>query len=70
MRLTLISHRRASEVGQKTLDMERPADKRPSLYSKWQGREGRFYTVQGKGGLIREILIPHHLVARLEATRL
>ena len=41
---------------------ERPADVRPALKTKWQGREGECYTVQGKGGLVRDVLIPCHLV--------
>lgn len=49
---------------------ERAADYRPALDSKFEGREGAFYPVQGKGGLIREILIPEHLAQRLEAMRL
>ncbi|MDE9483869.1 site-specific integrase, partial [Xenorhabdus bovienii] len=27
------------------------------------------YTVQGKGGLVREVLIPHHLAEQLESLR-
>ena len=49
---------------------ERPADIRPALETKWQGREGEIYTVQGKGGLVREVLIPGHLAERLESLRL
>jgi integrase len=49
---------------------ERPADARPTLESKWLNREGVHYTVQGKGGLVREVLIPHKLAERLESTRL
>lgn len=49
---------------------ERHADKRPSLSTKWQGREGQLYTVHGKGGLVREVLIPYHLAQQLEQTRL
>ncbi len=48
---------------------ERPADLRPALDTKFQGRDGEIYTVQGKGGLVREVLIPAHLATRLEATR-
>ena len=49
---------------------ERPA----STHREWRadrftGRGGARYTVQGKGGLIREVRIPHDLVARLEAIR-
>ena len=49
---------------------ERTPDQRPALNSKWQGRSGSFYTVEGKGGLIRTVLIPHHLSERLESLRL
>lgn len=49
---------------------QRPPDPRPSLDSKWQGRDGVIYTVQGKGGLVREVLIPHDLAVRLEARAL
>lgn len=34
------------------------------------GREGKIYTVVGKGGLIREVLIPEMLVLQLEKNRL
>lgn len=56
---------------------EQPADKRDtktnqSLYGhlKFEGREGVMYTVVGKGGLCREVLVPHALAERLEARRL
>ncbi len=49
---------------------ERAADARPALESKFQGRDGALYTVEGKGGLCREVLIPSHLAQRLEAVRL
>ena len=45
---------------------ERKADKRPAFDSKWSGRNGVLYTVTGKGGLTREVLIPHDLSAKLE----
>lgn len=48
----------------------RPADDRPSLNEKFLGREGERYTVIGKGVLIREVLIPHHLVAEIDQRRL
>ncbi len=48
---------------------ERSPDERPALDSKWHGREGLLYTVQGKGGLIRHVLIPHHLAENLEQKR-
>ena len=49
---------------------ERKADKRPALDSKWLGREGCIYTVKGKGGLIRDVLIPNALATQLEQRRL
>ncbi len=48
----------------------RQADKRPKLDTKFQGREGKIYTVQGKGGLVREVLIPSNLAHKLESNRL
>lgn len=49
---------------------ERPADIRPALESKFAHRAGEKYTVEGKGGLCREVLIPKELASRLEALRL
>jgi len=49
---------------------ERTPDKRPALDSKWQGRNGELYTVVGKGGLIRHVLIPNTLASQLEQQRL
>lgn len=49
---------------------ERKADSRPANNTKWQGREGVLYTVHGKGGLIREVNIPHELASTLETLRL
>ena len=37
---------------------------------KFAGRAGVVYTVAGKGGLVREVLLPHSLAERLEAGRL
>lgn len=47
----------------------------PSAHRDWspdrfQGRDGVRYTVIGKGGLTREVLLPQHLADRLEARRL
>lgn len=53
-----------------------PADQRgPSDHREWNadrfaGREGVTYTVEGKGGLVREVSIPRELADRLEAQRL
>ena len=49
---------------------ERPASNRPALPTKFQGREGESYTVQGKGGLVREVRIPTNLAHKLESQRL
>jgi len=49
---------------------ERPPDPREALESKFCGRGGVKYTVQGKGGLVREGVIPHHLVGQMEARQL
>jgi integrase len=49
---------------------QRPADPRPALADKFAEREGERYTVTGKGGLTREVLIPHELAQRLEERRL
>lgn len=49
---------------------ERAADQRPALDSKFEGREGILYTVHGKGGLVREVLLPEYLAQRLEELRL
>jgi integrase len=49
---------------------ERQADVRPALASKFIGRAGQFYTVIGKGGLVRAILISSNLAKRLEKLRL
>ena len=49
---------------------ERTADPRPALDTKFTGREGVIYTVEGKGGLVREVQLPLDLAERLEAQRL
>jgi len=61
---------RASELHTLRPVEEKPADDRPALESKWTGREGMRYTVNGKGGLVREVLMPNALAKRLEAARL
>ncbi|MBD3799453.1 MAG: site-specific integrase [Epsilonproteobacteria bacterium] len=48
----------------------RPPDERPALADKFAEREGERYTVTGKGGLTREVLIPKDLAQRLEERRL
>ena len=49
---------------------ERSPDARPALDEKFSGRSGERYTVEGKGGLVREVVIPKELSERLEARRL
>lgn len=44
---------------------ERISDKRLALATKFTGRGGVLYMLKGKGRLIREVLIPHHLANRL-----
>ena len=61
---------RAHELHTLLPSSERSPDTRPALETKWLGREGVHYTVQGKGGLTREILLPHDLAQALEAHRL
>ena len=54
----------------------RPAGEQPAANhrtwrdDRFQGRAGVRYTVQGKGGLVREVCLPQALAERLEATRL
>lgn len=49
---------------------QRQPDIRPVSAKKFLGRSGKVYTVQGKGGLIREIMISADLAEQLEITRL
>ncbi len=49
---------------------ERAPDIRESHEAKFSHRDGVRYTVDGKGGLIREVLLPKDLSDRLEARRL
>lgn len=50
---------------------ERPASAHRSWsQERFVGRTGEVYTVQGKGGLVREVLLPTELAIRLEAQRL
>lgn len=49
---------------------ERKPSNRPALDTKFSGRDGAVYTVQGKGGLTREVRIPSELASRLEERRL
>jgi len=71
---TRIAH--AAGLRQHELYTLRPACEQPaSPHRNWSpdrftGCEGVIYTVQGKGGLIREVLIPRDLADRLESRRL
>ena len=71
---TQITH--AAGLRASELNTLRPVSERPaSTHRTWSadrftGRSGERYTVAGKGGLIREVLIPHELAVRLEATRI
>lgn len=49
---------------------EQPPDERPSRDEKFSMRSGEKYTVHGKGGLTREVMLPAKLAQRLEAQRL
>lgn len=60
---------RAHELHTLSPASEKQADDRDKLDSKFQGREGVIYTVTGKGGLTREVLIPNELAKKLEERR-
>lgn len=60
---------RAHELLTLRLAAERPADERPAREEKFAIRDGERYTVVGKGGLCREVLIPHGLAQQLETLR-
>lgn len=70
---------RAHELATLARVEERPADVREfpkddirtaAQAHKFEGREGERYTVTGKGGLTREVVIPRELAERLEERRL
>ena len=71
---TIITH--AAGLRASELQTLRPAAERSaSSHRTWSAdrftsRNGVIYTAQGKGGLIREVMIPCELAARLETTRL
>lgn len=55
------------------IDERSPSDRDKYLEAKelkFKGLEGEKYTVKGKGGLIREVIIPSHLAEKLEQHRL
>ena len=57
------------------LTLQRAEERPASTHRTWSaqrfiGRDGQRYTVMGKGGLIREVVIPNTLAQRLETKRL
>ncbi|MDX8378096.1 MAG: site-specific integrase [Mariprofundales bacterium] len=57
------------------LTLKRADERAPSKHREWSdkrfiGRDGVRYTVQGKGGLVREVMIPKELAIKLEERRL
>lgn len=57
------------------LTLRRQEERSVSTHRIWSklrftGREGQLYTVEGKGGLVRTVLIPTHLAIQLEQQRL
>jgi integrase len=61
---------RAHELLTLLPEKDQKPDARPALITKFIGRNGVFYTVVGKGGLTRRVLIPVHLSNQLEKLRL
>lgn len=68
--LAYVAGLRAHELFSLLPGQERAPHSRPHASTKFSGREGHIYTVKGKGGLIRQVLIPSTLAERLEARRL
>ena len=61
--------------GHELYSLKRRSERAPSAHRKWSkdrflGRAGVVYTVKGKGGLVREVLIPAPLAKELELRRL
>lgn len=61
---------RAHEIPTLRLLEERIPDKRETHIDKFSYRDGVRYTVEGKGGLVREVQIPKELADQLEKRRL
>ncbi|HHG89814.1 MAG TPA: site-specific integrase [Devosia sp.] len=66
---------RAGLRAHELLTLQRAGEARAASHRHWSpdrflGRDGERYIVTGKGGLRREVMIPHDLAARLEARRL
>lgn len=70
---TQIAHA-AGLRGHELLTLRRIEDRAPSPRpvkpERFSGRDGERYTVKGKGGLVREVMIPKHLSKQLESLRL
>ena len=71
MRIAYAAGLRAHEL----LTLQPQEERSASQHRQWssqrfQGRGGKIYTVIGKGGLIREVLIPLSLAVELESTKL
>ena len=61
--------------GHELYSLKRRSERAPSAHRKWSkdwfaGRVGVIYTVKGKGGLVREVLIPTQLAKELELRHL
>ncbi len=61
--------------GHELYSLKRRSERGPSAHRKWSkdrffGRAGIVYTVKGKGGLVREVIIPTQLAKELELLRL
>lgn len=70
-KIALAAGLRAHEL----LTLRKKEERSSSTHRSWStnrflGREGKIYTVDGKGGLIREVLIPTELANELEQLRL
>ena len=69
------SHYDAGLRGHELYILKRRSEGAPSAHRKWSkerffGRAGVVYTVKGKGGLVREVIIPGQLAKELELRRL
>ena len=60
---------RAHELATLARPDEQQRSDRPIHDEKWSGKDGVTYTVAGKGGLVRDVVISHHLAERLEERR-
>lgn len=69
-RIAYVAGLRAHELQTLARREERTPSERNWREERFSGREGVIYTVQGKGGLVREVNIPDYLAEELEACRL